>query len=84
MNRLKKLLFGAGGAAVTLACLALLSAPPAGATLNGGPEPEDCTYCASYLQACGVWDVYRTCYRVMSGSGTCPPCTPCRKAYRDQ
>ncbi len=81
MNRLKKLLFASGGVAMLLAGMALVSAPRAEAAHR--ENVEECTFCSSYLQPCGVWNVYRICYTKMSGPGTCPPCTGCLKMNID-
>lgn len=81
MNRLKKLLFAGGGAAMLLAGMALVSAPTAGAAQR--QDVDECTFCSSYVQHCGIWNVYRTCYTKMSGPGTCPACTGCQKMNID-
>lgn len=82
MNRLKNLLFAGGAAAMLLAGITLVSAPPAEAAQR--EDVDECTFCSSYIQACGVWNVYRICYTKMSGPGTCPPCTGCLKMNIDK
>lgn len=70
MNRFKKLLFASGAAAMLMA----------GVTLAASRQIiDDCTFCGTRTESCraGGRTGTRTCYYVMGGSGTCPPCTTC-------
>ncbi len=77
MNRVKKLLFASGTAAMLMAGISLVSAPQAEAASR--QIIDDCTFCGTRTESCraGGRTGTRTCYYVMGGSGSCPPCTPC-------